>query len=91
MLDAGDDFLNRGAELTAYLVITVDCPLVGHVHPDQVDSVTIRNLVIPIQLVFDPKEDEGGAGDAEGKAGHIEDAVDRAFAPATDGSGQIVP
>ena len=91
MLDARDVSLGGGSEQAGNLGIAGDRALVGHVHPDQKDTAAIRDLVVPVQLVFDPEENEGGAGDAKGEAGNVEEAMGRAFAPAPDGRGEMVP
>ena len=91
MLDAGDGFFSSGAEQARNGCEAGDSALVGHVHPGHEDAAAVGDLVVPVQFVFYPKEDEGGAGDTEGQAGNVEDAMSRAFAPAADGGGEMVP
>ena len=91
MLDAGDALFGSRPEQAGNLGEAGDHPLIGHVHPGHVDAVAVGDLVIPVQLVFDPEENEGGAGDAKGEAGNVEEAMGRAFAPAPDGRGEMVP
>lgn len=61
-----------------------------HIHADRIQLVTLCILLVEANLIFDPKEYEGGAADAEGEAGDIQRVVYRGPAKAAENDGEVV-
>jgi len=72
----GDICLHTGGERAGGGFEGKSSTIVGLVVFDPIEVILfIGKLVIPIELVLHPQEDEGGAGNADGEADDIEERV----------------
>lgn len=88
--DTGDGLLESGAEDTRDGPMGEDTGFVLFVDANGVYAVFFYVEAIVMEFVFDPEEDESGAGDADGEAKNIETAVGLFFPDVREGSLEIV-